>query len=126
MREHIRILAILNIVLGALGLLAVIAICGVAGIAGIIAGHLPVIRPFAIPILGVILAAVCLVVLVLSLPGIIAGIGLLNLRPWARTLAIVLSVLNLVHVPLGTALGIYGLWVLLQEETERIFAAQPR
>jgi hypothetical protein len=60
----------------------------------------------------------------LSLPGLIAGVGLLNLRPWARTLAIVLSALNLLHVPFGTALGIYGLWVLLQEETERIFVAR--
>jgi hypothetical protein len=126
MRDHIRILAWLNIAFGALGLLAVVAICGVAGVAALITGHLPDVRPFAIPILGLIAAAICLLVLLLSLPGLIAGVGLLNLRPWARILAIVLSALNLLHVPFGTALGIYGLWVLLQEETERIFAAQGR
>ena len=61
-------------------------------------------------------------VVVLSLPGIIAGIGLLKLQPWARILAIVISALNLLNVPIGTALGVYGLWVLLQAETERLFA----
>jgi hypothetical protein len=126
MRDHIRILAWLNIVFGALGLFLVVAICGVAGLAALITGHLPAVRLFAVPILGLIAALICLFVLLLSLPGLIAGVGLLNLRPWARTLAIVLSALNLLHVPFGTALGIYGLWVLLQEETERIFAAQGR
>lgn len=126
MRDHIRILAWLNIAFGALGLFAVVAICGVAGLAALITGHLPVVGLFTVPVLGLIAALICLLVLLLSLPGLIAGVGLLNLRPWARTLAIVLSALNLLHVPFGTALGIYGLWVLLQEETERIFAAQGR
>jgi hypothetical protein len=27
------------------------------------------------------------------------------------------------HVPFGTALGIYGLWVLFNRDTERLFAA---
>ena len=64
-------------------------------------------------------------VVVLSLPGIIAGIGLLKLQPWARILAIVISALDLLNVPIGTALGVYGLWVLLQAETERLFAQRP-
>jgi hypothetical protein len=36
-------------------------------------------------------------------------------------LTIVLSVLDLIHVPFGTALGIYGLWVLLSQGSERLF-----
>jgi hypothetical protein len=27
------------------------------------------------------------------------------------------------HVPFGTALGVYGLWILFNRETERLFAA---
>jgi uncharacterized membrane protein (DUF2068 family) len=41
------------------------------------------------------------------------GWGLLKTRPWARGLAIVLGAISLLHFPLGTALGIYTLWVLL-------------
>lgn len=44
--------------------------------------------------------------------------GLMERRPWARVLAIVLAILALVHVPLGTALGIYTLWVMWPPESE--------
>ena len=50
--------------------------------------------------------------------GIIAGWGLLDRQPWARMLAIVLGFINLIHIPFGTALGIYTLWVLLPAESE--------
>ena len=36
--------------------------------------------------------------------------------PWARTTAIILGVLALFHPPLGTALGVYTLWVLVADE----------
>ena len=61
----------------------------------------------------------------LSLPGIITGIGLLRLRPWARIAGIVLSILGLMAMPIGTIVGVYGLWVLFSKDTERLFAAQP-
>jgi hypothetical protein len=41
-----------------------------------------------------------------------AGLSLLQLKPWARSLAMVLGILILVRIPFGTALGIYTLWVL--------------
>jgi len=47
--------------------------------------------------------------------GILAGWGLLNRQPWARTLAIVLGCLALIAFPFGTALGIYTLWVLVPQ-----------
>ena len=73
------------------------------------------------PILGIVGSALLLAVLTLSIPGIIAGFGLLKLRPWARILAIVLSAIGLINFPFGTVVGIYGLWVLLSPETERLF-----
>jgi hypothetical protein len=57
----------------------------------------------------------------LSVPEIVAGVGLLQGSNWARFLALFLSVLNLFAVPLGTAVGVYSLWVLLQNETEALF-----
>lgn len=41
--------------------------------------------------------------------------GLLNYSRWARTFAIVIGAIALMAYPLGTALGIYTLWVLLPE-----------
>ena len=75
----------------------------------------------AVPILGAIGLFVCGVVLILSLPGLIGGIGLLKMAPWSRMFMIVISALDLIHIPLGTALGIYGLWALTKPETAALF-----
>ena len=63
--------------------------------------------------------------LVLGLPGIIAGAGLLKFRPWARILGIIISALDLIHFPFGTALGVYGLWALLSRDGEMMFRNPP-
>jgi len=68
---------------------------------------------------------VFIVMLVVSLPGLIIGIGLLQFRPWARVGGIVLSAFDLLGFPFHTILGIYGLWVLLNRETEQMFGVPP-
>jgi len=65
------------------------------------------------------------VILVMSLPCLILGYGLMNFRPWARILGIVLAALNLLNVPIGTAVSLYAFWVLLKPETEAMFKAAP-
>jgi hypothetical protein len=42
----------------------------------------------------------------------LVGYSLLTRRPWGRVLGIVVAILSLLKFPLGTALGIYTLWVL--------------
>jgi len=127
MRNHLQILAILNIVWGSIGVFAALIILmifgGAVGIIGMVAPHEPDAR-IAIPIVGVIGSIIMLIVLITSLPSILVGIGLLKTAPWARIAGIVLSVLHLFSIPFGTALGIYGLWVLLAQETEAIFHPQ--
>jgi hypothetical protein len=60
-----------------------------------------------------------------SLPFILTGRGLLMRRPWARIAGIVLGVLSLPGVPVGTALAIYTLWVLLDRRTVVRFSGVP-
>jgi hypothetical protein len=59
------------------------------------------------------LSAIGLIISGFAIAGLIAGWGLMAHRPWARMLAIVLGCISLIHFPLGTALGIYTLWVLV-------------
>lgn len=49
------------------------------------------------------------------------GVGLRRRQPWARPVALLLSVLNLFFLPFGTALALYAFWVLLSDETRRVF-----
>ena len=55
--------------------------------------------------------------------GFIAGWGLLQREPWARTVALVVGFVALLNVPLGTALGIYTLWVLLPAQSDEEYKA---
>ncbi len=132
MRDHVRILACLHIVFGSLGVLCAIAAVlffgGIAGVLGAAVPHDLEAWHIAMPVLGMVGLAICGFFMLVSIPGIICGVGLLKFRAWARILGIVLSALDLLHVPVGTALGIYGLWVLLNPETERLFglALQPQ
>ena len=45
----------------------------------------------------------------------------MKFQSWARIGGLILSALNLLNFPFGTALGFYGLWVLLNKETEAAF-----
>ena len=57
----------------------------------------------------------------LSIPAIVAGVGLIYRKSWSRILALVICALKLLNVPFGTALGAYGIWVLMQDETIELF-----
>jgi hypothetical protein len=123
MDTHVKVLGVLYIAVSALSLLAalflLLAIGGAAGIVGVSAD--PDDAAIAIPILGLAGTALGMMLTILAIPGLVTGWGLLVLKPWARILGIVLSVLNLLNIPFGTILGIYGLWVLLNKDTERLF-----
>src|SRR5271170_1890574 len=124
MAQHIKILGVLHIIYAGLVLLAgVIVLVVMGGIAGFIGanGERFSDSQLAPPILLMIGMGVCAFLVLLSLPGIIAGFGLLAMKEWARIMTIVLSAFELLSVPFGTALGIYGLWVLLKPESESLF-----
>lgn len=61
-----------------------------------------------------------------ALIGFVCAWGLLQKRPWARFLALVLGGLALLDPPFGTALGIYTLWVLLPARSELEYGALAR
>jgi len=72
-------------------------------------------------VLGLAGTALFVFWLCLGIPGIITGWGLLKRKNWARILGIVLSAVRLIHIPIGTVLGAYGLWVLFSKDTEDLF-----
>jgi hypothetical protein len=121
MSTHVRVLGGLFMVFSAFGLLAALVVgIGIGGAAGIV-GATGDADPLVIPILGIAGSIAIIVLLALSLPGLIAGIGLLTFQSWARILGIVLCAICLIGIPFGTIFGVYGLWVLLTKDTERLF-----
>ena len=116
METHVRVLGWLYIVLGILGVLTAGFVFFVLVGSGLISGDQE-----AITILSIIATLVGGFLLVISAPGILTGVGLLYHRSWGRVLGIILGIFNLPSFPIGTALGAYALWVLLQDETGRMF-----
>src|SRR5262245_15212374 len=121
MVTHIKVLGVLNIVCAALGLLAALLLTVVfGGVTAAVAADGDPDAAVAIPIIGLTGSAIVAFIVIWSLPGLIVGLGLFRFRPWARIGGIVLSVVALVAFPLGTLLGVYGLWVLFSKETEQL------
>lgn len=123
METHVKVLAILHIVFSSLSLLAALIILLATGAVTSIVGTAadPSDAQIAIPFIRLGGGAAALFFIALGVPGLVVGVGLLKLRPWARILGIVISALDLTHIPFGTALGIYGLWVLFNRDAERLF-----
>ena len=108
MRQHVPILGWCFIVYHAIVALVGIGIGLIVSGAGAVSGERD-----AMFITGAVGAGIAVFLIAISLPGILAGIGLLKYRPWGRILAIIVGALGILSFPFGTALGVYALVVLL-------------
>jgi hypothetical protein len=120
MRQHVPILGWLFIVYHAIVALVGIGIGIIVSGAGAISGERD-----AMFITGTVGVAIACFLIVLSLPGIITGLGLLKFRPWSRIAAIIIGALHLLSFPFGTALGVYTLVVMLNAEAPAWFGERP-
>jgi hypothetical protein len=122
MESHVKVLGILHIVLSSMVLVGALVVLlvfgGLAGIVGM--SDQSNNAAAAAPILGGIGVIIFIAMLIFGLPGLIGGIGLLRLAPWSRILMIVISAIDLLNIPVGLAIGIYGLWVLTKPETQAL------
>lgn len=116
MRTHVTILGWLNIASGILflvvGAFVFLLLTGIGAVS---------VDAEAFVVLSIIGSFVGFIMLVLALPSIVAGAGLLKGKNWARILAIILAVFNLMNFPLGTAVGLYTFYVLFQNEANDYF-----
>ncbi len=118
MEKHVTLVAVINIAFGFLGIFFGLVLFVVLIGAGIISHD-----PEALKITTIVGIAVGCFLILTSIPEIIGGFGLLRRRPWARILILVIAVMDLLFIPIGTLIGIYELWVLLQEDTAKLFKA---
>jgi zinc-ribbon domain len=68
--------------------------------------------PFGPAFMGSLLPFVAAYTVFVAALALLVRYSLLTRRPWGRTLAIIVGILTLLKPLLGTALGIYTLWVL--------------
>jgi hypothetical protein len=125
MEQHIKILSVLFILFGVLGLVAAICIFvfGAGAAASIVASEQSSDARTAGAIVGGCITFVAVLFGLLSIPSIIAGWGLSQRKSWARILTIILGFVALPQVPVGTALGIYAIIIMFNDETKALLNA---
>jgi len=112
MQKNINIVAALQIGLSIFNLLIAFLIFTVLKLVG---GFVD--DPNGSTILSLIADILAIVFIVISFPGILAGMGLYKRKEWARILTIILSIIELFSFPFGTAIGIFSIWAMIQPET---------
>lgn len=113
MKNHVQVVAFLHIALGVMSLLAAAVLFALLALAGGIV--ISQGEGEAASILGIIAVVLGGFLALTGLPGIIGGWALLTGRSWGRVLVLILGALGLFNFPIGTVIGAYTLWALLQE-----------
>jgi hypothetical protein len=125
MEQHIKVLSVLFIILGILGIVVAVAflLLGAGTAATILAQDNSNEARVGAAWAGGCITFVAALFGIMSIPSIIAGWGLSQHKSWARILTIILAILSLPQFPVGTAIGIYALVILFNEESKRILTA---
>ena len=118
MEKHVTFVAVINIAFGFLGIFIGVVLLIVLVGAGIISQD-----PEALKITTIVGVSLGCFLIITSIPEIVGGFGLLKRKQWARVLVLIIAVIDLMFIPIGTLIGIYALWVLLQEDTAKLFKA---
>ena len=121
MESHKRILGILFIISGAIEILLLLFV------SAFISTIIPIIGDQAEPdaewvftwLVPFIQIIATVVICLFSIPSIIGGIGLLNNKSWAMLLVLILGCFKLFSFPIGTAIGIYTIWVYTENNKQR-------
>lgn len=121
MKKHVTVVGAIHIGFGFIGLLLALG----AFFALNFAKHMVNGDEVPTMVLGFLSISVPILVGFMSTLGLVGGIGLLSFQPWARYLVIVVAALGCLNIPIGTLKGVYSLWVLLQDETIKLFRVEP-
>jgi hypothetical protein len=117
MKKHVAVVGAIQIGFAILGLIVAVVIFFVMRFARGQAGD----DQTGQMVLGFLSISLPILFGFLATLGLVGGIGLLAYRPWARYVVMVVAALGCLNIPIGTLKGVYTLWVLLQDDTIKLF-----
>jgi hypothetical protein len=122
-RRHAHLLGVLWLAFSAFNLFGglLLVIIGTALVPHLYQMGAP--REMPVGFISALLSTIGILVLAKAVCGFLAGRGVIQHEPWARTVALVLAFISLINFPFGTGLGVYTLWVLLPEESRQEYEA---
>lgn len=119
-RTHQKILGAIIIAYSAMNLIG-----GVSAIAAINIINMFIDEPEIIHMVTFFTRLIGIVLVVISVPAFIAGVGLVREKDWSKNLAFVVGIIFLIFFPVGTIIGIYSIWLNSQtviREKEPVYA----
>jgi hypothetical protein len=123
---HVDLLGMLFIVWGLLTTLVGVSTLalGVGAVALITSANRSEGGQFAAGLTAAIFTTLAIIAIVWGAAHVAVGVPLRRRRPWSRMAALMLGSIDLLLLPYGTALGLYGLWVLLHEDGKKLFLSR--
>ena len=124
MESHKRLLSILHIIYGSLHILLFVIISMIVN----------TVLPFALAeiqeesregamiagmVFSVVKSVFYVLLILIPIPSIVGGIALINGKKWGLSLLLISGSLSLLSIPIGTALGVYTLWVFLERDKKK-------
>jgi hypothetical protein len=120
MKKHVTIVGALQIGFSSLWLILAVVLFFIFNFARSQVGD----DDTALRVLGFLSISLPLFIGVISLLGLISGIALLSYKGWGRIITIIVSALGCFNIPIGTLVGVYSIWVLMQDDTVKLFNHQ--
>ncbi len=117
-KNHVNLVAVLHIVFGALTIAGAIILMFLVQIAG---HYIPEDETLAREIVGSIGYLLAGIIAFFGLFDLLAGASLYSYKQWSRIIVIIISAINCLNIPIGTAKGVYSIWVLMQPEVQELF-----
>jgi hypothetical protein len=117
MKKHVTLVAAFQIGFSTIGIIGAIIMFFAFSFVQAIVGDVDVAGP-VLRFLGSFIPGMTLLV---SILGLIGGIGLLSFQKWSRVFVMVIAAVGCLAIPVGTIIGVYTLWVLLQDDTIKLF-----
>jgi hypothetical protein len=121
MKKHVTAVAAIQIGFSTLWLIGAVVLYFILTFAR---GQVPVDEEMGIKVLTLLATVLPVFIGVIALIGLIGGIGLLSYKQWGRIMTIIVSALGCFNIPIGTLIGAYSIWVLMQDETVKMFQTE--
>jgi hypothetical protein len=120
MKKHVTVVGAVQIGFGILGFIGAMTIYFALNFAKNMVGNDNV----GGAVVGFLAIGLPLLVGFMSTLGLVGGIGLLSYRPWARILVMIVAAMGCIFIPVGTLVGVYSIWTLMQDDTIKLFKTQ--
>ena len=117
-RSHVALVAGLHIGYGSLKIIGAIIVFLAVRFAW---GFIPEEEEIAQQVLASVLSILPTILAIFGFIDGLAGITLFSYKQWSRVFVIAISVLNCLNIPIGTGIGIYSIWALMQQEVQELF-----